>query len=79
MAVLNLCLNARDAMVMGGELLIETANVKVMKGALEEIPPGRWVMIKVADTGVGMEPRVLEDPCLPFFTTKEIGNGTGSV
>ena len=56
MAVLNLCLNARDAMVMGGELLIETANVKVMKGALEEIPPGRWVMIKVADTGVGMEP-----------------------
>lgn len=77
MALLNVCLNARDAMRMGGKLLIETANVSVMNTALEEIPPGRWIMVKVTDTGIGMEPSILESACLPFFTTKEIGNGTG--
>jgi signal transduction histidine kinase len=77
MALLNVCLNARDAMRMGGKLLIETANVRVMNTALEEIPPGRWIMIKVADTGIGMDPSILESACLPFFTTKETGNGTG--
>lgn len=77
MALLNVCLNARDAMRMGGRLLIETANVRVMNTALEEIPPGRWIMIKVADTGIGMEPGILESACLPFFTTKGTGRGTG--
>jgi len=77
MALLNLCVNARDAMETDGKLLIETANVSVMRGTSEENPQGRWIMIKVADTGTGMEPRVLEQACLPFFTTKKIGNGTG--
>lgn len=77
MALLNLCLNARDAMGANGKLFIETANVSVMKGTSEGIPRGRWIMIKVTDTGTGMEPRVLEQACQPFFTTKKIGNGTG--
>lgn len=77
MALLNLCLNARDAMGANGKLFIETANVSVMKGTSEGIPPGRWIMIKVTDTGTGMEPHVLEQACQPFFTTKKIGNGTG--
>ncbi len=77
MALLNLCLNARDAMGAGGDLLIETANVTVRGESIEDIPPGQWIMVKVADTGTGMASETLANACRPFFTTKEIGKGTG--
>ena len=70
-ALLNLCLNARDAMGTSGRLLIETTNVNVTKGSLEGIPRGRWVMIKVTDTGVGMEPGVLEKSVSAILHHKE--------
>jgi signal transduction histidine kinase len=77
MALLNLALNARDAMGKGGTLSVETANVTLRGESLEEIPPGRWIMIKVADTGIGMAADVLEHAGRPFFTTKDLGKGTG--
>lgn len=77
MMLLNLCLNARDAMSGGGTLSIETANVTLRHEALEDIPPGQWLMLKITDTGIGMSPDVLEKACLPFYTTKGTGEGTG--
>jgi CheY-like chemotaxis protein len=61
----------------GGTLLIETANVSLRGEAVEDLPPGEWIMLKIADTGTGMPPDVLERAGLPFFTTKEVGRGTG--
>lgn len=78
-AVLNLCINARDAMPSGGRLTIGTADL-VLRGrdvAPEEAKPGAYVVISVADTGTGMPPDVLERALEPFFTTKPVGAGTG--
>jgi PAS domain S-box-containing protein len=77
---LNLALNARDAMPDGGTLTFETANVVFDSTATtpdSELPPGAYVMMAVSDTGIGMAPEVLAQAVQPFFTTKEVGKGSG--
>jgi PAS domain S-box-containing protein len=79
-AVLNLAINARDAMPKGGRLIIETSNVSVddeQIGALSKLPAGDYVRLSVSDTGTGMTPHVLQHAFEPFFTTKQPGKGTG--
>ena len=78
--LINLAINARDAMPGGGELNIYTANVVVDKEyciAHSDARPGPFVCLRVADTGAGMEEEVREQVFEPFFTTKEVGKGTG--
>jgi hypothetical protein len=78
-AVVNLAINARDAMPDGGSLTIETARRRVDRPTAQEfdVPPGDYVMIAIADTGTGIAPEILDKVFDPFFTTKEPGHGTG--
>ncbi|MEO9054598.1 MAG: ATP-binding protein [Steroidobacteraceae bacterium] len=77
--LLNLCINARDAMVDGGKLTIETGNRWLDTRAAQErdLTPGQYVSVCVSDTGTGMSPEVIARAFDPFFTTKPLGTGTG--
>jgi CheY-like chemotaxis protein len=76
-AILNLAVNARDAMEGRGLMRISTENVKLAANQVGDIQAGDYVKISVTDTGCGMEPDVLERAFEPFFTTKPVGKGTG--
>jgi signal transduction histidine kinase/CheY-like chemotaxis protein len=76
-AILNLAINARDAMPEGGRLTIETANCDQVCAAEHALDPGQYVMVAVTDTGTGMTPEVMAKAFDPFFTTKGVGKGTG--
>jgi PAS domain S-box-containing protein len=79
-AVLNLCLNARDAMSGGGRLTIETANMRLDQDYADqhdEVKPGQYVMIAISDTGRGIDAQHIDKVFEPFFTTKAKGKGTG--
>jgi signal transduction histidine kinase/ActR/RegA family two-component response regulator len=79
-SLINLCLNARDAMSGSGCLTIETANSELddqYARSHDEVVAGQYVMISVTDTGTGMSPEVLERAFEPFYTTKKVGQGSG--
>jgi len=78
-ALLNLCINARDAMPFGGRITVETANkwIDERTGKERDLPQGQYLSLCVTDTGTGMTPEVIAQAFEPFFTTKPLGEGTG--
>jgi two-component system cell cycle sensor histidine kinase/response regulator CckA len=77
--LMNLAVNARDAMPHGGRIVVATANVEIdaSEATTEDAKPGRYVLLTMSDTGIGMEPDILQKIFEPFFTTKPLGVGTG--
>jgi CheY-like chemotaxis protein len=79
-AILNLSINARDAMPEGGRLMIETSNADLSDpyaAAIEDVIPGEYVLLAISDTGTGMPPEVISRAFDPFFSTKAVGKGSG--
>lgn len=79
-AILNICLNARDALPEGGRILLETAAIELRETAppwTEELEPGAYVALSITDNGLGMDESTLAQAVEPFFTTKEVGKGSG--
>ncbi|MGN6589684.1 MAG: ATP-binding protein [Sphingomicrobium sp.] len=77
LAILNLCVNARDAMPEGGRLTVSARKVSSSRGSTPSLAPGDYVCLSVSDDGSGMSPEILNRAVEPFFSTKEIGRGTG--
>ena len=77
LALMNLVINARDAMPEGGVVSVSAENREVEPGADGDAAPGRYVVLTVTDTGCGIPPELVEQVLEPFFTTKEVGKGTG--
>src|SRR5205823_902789 len=78
--ILNLCVNARDAMPDGGAIIISARNVTLSETEAKRFVgahPGNYVLLRVSDTGSGIPPEIIDKIFEPFFTTKEIGKGTG--
>jgi CheY-like chemotaxis protein len=77
MAILNLSVNARDAMPQGGELMLSAAAESILPGHRSRLRPGNYIRLAVADTGIGMDEAMMVRAVEPFFSTKGLGKGTG--